>query len=345
MENPSYVVGEIKTTGRSIPVISTQWNLQDRIGAMQVRWGLHRYNYRVEPGLYAIGQPDNTSNVFVTANYKLSFDHVRTSLKGLNAWILVLDTKGINVWCAGGKGTFGTEELAKRIQLTNLATLVSHRKIVVPQLGATGISAYKVKEMTGFNVLYGPVRARDIQAWLDAGDKNSPHFRQVRFNLYDRLVLTGVEIAGSMKYLVFASAAFFLLSGFNPGGYSIDLAFNQGISAAVNLSIAYFTGTFIVPVILPWVPFRAFSMKGGFMGLVVSVILIFTAYLQGNVYQKIAWPMMMTAVSSYLSLNFTGSSPITNLSGVMLEVKKSIPVQIGLASAGLLLYLVSLFIN
>jgi len=66
-----------------------------------------RMSYAISPGLYAVGNPTKESDVFVSANYKLSFDVLRRELKGFNAWILVLDTKGINVWCAAGKGTFG----------------------------------------------------------------------------------------------------------------------------------------------------------------------------------------------------------------------------------------------
>ena len=69
--------------------------------------------YTVEPGLYSVGNPGNDSPVLVSANYKLTFDVLRRNLAGLNCWLLILDTKGINVWCAAGKGTFGTDELTK----------------------------------------------------------------------------------------------------------------------------------------------------------------------------------------------------------------------------------------
>ena len=80
-------------------------------------------HYTVEPGLYAVGKPDERSPVLVTANYKLSFDKLRNELTGRNVWILVLDTKGINVWCSAGKGTFGTMELVGRIESTGLPIL------------------------------------------------------------------------------------------------------------------------------------------------------------------------------------------------------------------------------
>jgi len=89
----------------------------------------------------------------------------------MNVWLLVLDTKGVNVWCAAGKGTFGTDELVRSIQAANLKQVVRHRDLVLPQLGATGVAAHEVKRATGFSVHYGPVRARDIQAYLAAAGR------------------------------------------------------------------------------------------------------------------------------------------------------------------------------
>ncbi|MCG7844578.1 MAG: hypothetical protein MIO90_04015, partial [Methanomassiliicoccales archaeon] len=90
----------------------------------KARMGFDRMGHRVSPGLYALGSPDRGSKVFVTANYTLSFDALRSALKGRDAHILVLDTKGINVWCAAGKGTFSTAEVLKAIDATGLADKV-----------------------------------------------------------------------------------------------------------------------------------------------------------------------------------------------------------------------------
>ena len=98
------------------PEISSAWLLEDHLGALRVRFSLGRNRYRVLPGLYALGRPGKDSEVLVTANYKLSFDLLRKNLSGLNAWILVLETYGINVWCAAGKGTFGSDELIRQIK-------------------------------------------------------------------------------------------------------------------------------------------------------------------------------------------------------------------------------------
>ena len=128
--------------------MSAELTAKDRWGTFKVRWGVGRMNYKVDPGLYALGEPDADSPVLVTANYKLSFDALRSALPGRNFWILVVDTDGINVWCAAGKGTFSTEELVSRIESSGLAQLVSHRRLIVPQLAAPGVAAHRVRELS-----------------------------------------------------------------------------------------------------------------------------------------------------------------------------------------------------
>jgi len=121
--NTKFLTG---TSIASVPQISTVWSVNDVLETIRVRWSIGRMNYKVETGLYAVGNPTEISPVFVTANFKLSFDHVRRALYGMDAWLLILDTKGINVWCAAGKGTFGTKELCRQIKLVELEKIVSH---------------------------------------------------------------------------------------------------------------------------------------------------------------------------------------------------------------------------
>ena len=177
-----------------------------------------RMNYTVPPGLYAVGGPTAESDVFVTANYKLSFDILRRELKDMDAWILVLDTKSINVWCAAGKGTFGTDELIQRISATSLDKVVSHRGLILPQLGAVGVHASEVKAKTGFWVAFGPVRAKDIPAYVAAGYKKTVEMRTVKFPVLDRLILTPMEINPAMKKFPWFAGAVLLIFGIEPSG-------------------------------------------------------------------------------------------------------------------------------
>ena len=166
----------------------------DRFAAWQARWGINRASWRIEPGLYALRAPSADSSVFATANYKFSFDELRKNLKGLDAWLLVLDTNGINVWCAAGKGTFGTLELVRSIMGTGLEKQVNHKTVILPQLGAPGVAAHRVKAYTGFSVVYGPVRAEDIPEFLRRNGKANPEMRKVRFDFTDRVILAPIEL-------------------------------------------------------------------------------------------------------------------------------------------------------
>jgi len=106
-----WIVGSAKTNLGDVPQVSTALCWADRLGAWKARWGIRRMQYAIEPGLYAVQAPSADSPVLVSANYKMSFDRLRSQLAGIDAWILALDTRGINVWCAAGKGTFGTDEI------------------------------------------------------------------------------------------------------------------------------------------------------------------------------------------------------------------------------------------
>ncbi|PKL12412.1 MAG: acetyl-CoA synthase subunit gamma, partial [Spirochaetae bacterium HGW-Spirochaetae-6] len=163
-----WVVGSVVTGAGSVPQIKTALEWKDRLGAYKVRWGMNRMGYKVNPGLYAVGNPVPESPVLVSANYKLTFDRVRKNFNGLNVWLLILDTRGVNVWCAAGKGTFGTKELVNRIKKTALDKVVSHRQLILPQLGAVGVSAAETAKGTGFKVSYGPVRIEDIKEYFNA---------------------------------------------------------------------------------------------------------------------------------------------------------------------------------
>ena len=339
IRNLSFVV----QNGRRIPRVPTELCFADWLDDWKVRWAIRRMKYAVEPGIYAVGNPDGDSVVLVSANYKLSFDTLRRELGGLDAWIMVLDTKGINVWCAAGKGTFGTDEIVRRIGLVELEKIVNHRRIILPQLGASGVAAHEVKKRCGFSVIYGPIRACDIISFIKAGMKATVQMRQVRFSLYDRLVLTPVEFVMGGKYLLFAMAVLFILSGLSARGYSSDLAMSNGIRSAVNLFAAYFAGAVLGPLLLPWLPGRSFSFKGFSVGLIVVAVL-FSLKLTGGRLETIAWVFLIPVVSSFFTMSFTGASTYTSLSGVKKEMRIAVPLQAVAAILGVGMWMVGRFV-
>lgn len=336
----AYITGEIRTVFGSVPLVATTWSRKDIMQTIKVRWNLGRMNYIIEPGLYAVGQPDAKSDVFVSANFKLSFDHLRRALNGMNAWILVIDTKGINVWCAAGKGTFGTKEIIERIKIHALLNIVDHRKIILPQLGAPGVSAHEIKEATGIRVIYGPVRAEDIKDFVASGYRANAEMRKVEFPVWERMKLIPVEITYGKYYMLLIPAVFFILAGLSLHGYSVDTAWEKGGRAVINLIAAYVSGCVLTPILLPWIPFKRFSLKGLLIGWLMATLLLYANVLGTSIIEISSWYLMVGALSSFMAMNFTGSSTYTSLSGVKKEMKIAIPFQIGFVSVGLILQII-----
>jgi hypothetical protein len=293
------------------------------------RWAINREGHRLEPGLYTLGNPTPDSPVFVTANYTLSFDALRSALAGIDGYILVLDTRGINVWCAAGKGTFGTEELVQRIQATHLAEVVHHRVLILPQLGAPGVAAHEVKQRSGFKVEYGPVRASDIPQYLKTR-RATPEMRRMHFTLRDRLVLIPVELVSVLLPLLI-----------------VGLLLRSWPATAAILA-----GVVLFPILLPWLPTHDLSTKGFLLGGAVAlpfVLTIFVRHAEAAWWLQVLWALVylliIPPITAYLALNFTGSTTYTSRSGVRREIFAYIPTMAWMFGVGLVLQIALIFIH
>ncbi len=348
---------------------TTKLTFKDTLGLWRVRLGINRNNYKIKPGIYCTGNPDSNSHVFVSANYKLSFDSLRSCLDGMDAWILVLDTKGINVWCAAGKGTFGTGEIISKIKEFKLGQIISHRNLIIPQLAATGVSAHEVLKLSGYRVIFGPVLAQDIGRFLNNGMKATKEMRAVNFGIKDRAVLVPLEFVGTLRYILAIIAAYivFKFTG-------VDFI---NLRDTVAFSGAFVMASIIVPVFLPWIPGRAFSLKGFFSGIVWVFVMTVWNLLPQNIISNgintasakivgvsyldllklylgrswlsfllltLAYLMIIPAISTFFALNFTGSSTYTSLSGVKKEMKITMPYFISALSVGAALLVIRLLV-
>ncbi len=326
---------------QSIQPTTSDITWADRWDHFLARWGVNRSGHRVEPGLYALGDPTADSPVFVTANYTLSFDALRSALAGTDGYILVLDTFGVNVWCAAGKGTFGTDELVRRIEATALGDVVNHRVLILPQLGAPGVAAHEAKKRSRFKVEYGPVLASDLPEYLKirraTADRLHPlEMRQVRFPLRDRLALIPVELVHVLLPMLIAAAAIFFISG-------------PWMSVAVVSAIL--AGAVLFPILLPWLPTRDFSSKGLVLGGIVALpfaLMTFLRHPDTALWLRIAGALTYLAlppVTAYLTLNFTGSTTFTSRTGVRREMFTYIPIMAWMFGIGIVLTIVLFLIQ
>jgi CO dehydrogenase/acetyl-CoA synthase delta subunit len=322
-------------------VVSSEWTARETLGAWKVRWGIGRMSYHVPAGLYAVGSPDPDSPVVATANYKLSYDIVRRALAGRSAWILVLETHGVNVWCAAGKGSFGTGEVIRRVESVGLANVVRHRTLLLPILGAPGVAAHHVRRRTGFSVRYAAIRANDLPEFFDNGMRTTPAMRELSFTAYERIVLTPMEIVAGLK-VSFPVLAILFLAGAVSGGTFSPAA---GLVPAAGYLGAFLAGAVATPLLLPWIPTRSFALKGFLPGILWTFLFLWMFGRGWGVSTDVAAFLLMPAVSAFAALNFTGATPFTSRSGVQREMRYAVPA-IGLSClAGIVLWAAQRFLS
>jgi acetyl-CoA decarbonylase/synthase complex subunit gamma len=328
----------MKTEAGRVAVITGNLTSGDILGSWKARWGFGRMSYIVPPGLYAIGEPDSSAPVVVTANYKMSYDLVRSELRDRNIWLLVLETFGINVWCAAGKGTFGTGELVRRIAAVGLPKVVSHRRLLLPIMGAAGVKGLDVKKRSGFEVCFATLRIQDLTACLDNDMRVTSTMRELTFSFRERLALSPIEVVSGMKSFPFVGLPLALLAGFAGGIFSLNLF----LAVLVLYGISVLCGTFLSPLLLPLLPGRMFSVKGTIAGLACSQVcagILGRFTLVGRIDVTVMM-LIMSVVSSFYLMNFTGSTPFTSPSGVRREMQLSLPVMAVAAVVGIILLVV-----
>lgn len=297
--------------------VDQKFYLRDYLWNIGVRCNINRDNYKIPSGLYAIGSPNENSEVLVTGNYKLTFDYLRRSLNG-DYWILVIDTDGVNVWCAAGKGRFGTAEVIRMLKAVDIPT--KHKRIILPQLSGPGIQSHLVEKHTGKKVIFGPIRIEDMDKFVQEGLKEG--MRDVHFKMIDRMKLIPNELVSSFKIL-FLAFMISLLTTYWPVFY----IFTAG-------SIL---GNVIFPLLLPYLPFKMFYKKG----LLLSLLLL--VFLDGIL--SLGLILLAGLYVSYLAMNFTGSTTFTSLTGVKIELTEAIPRMIKFASLAAIITIVGIFME
>lgn len=132
-------------------------------------------------GLIKIGNPGRNAPVLLTGNFQLTVERVRRALRGIDAYLLVANSRGLNVWCAATGGHLTNHDVVSVVKTSGIDALVDHREVILPQLAATGIEGRMIHRRTGWRVIWGPVYASAIPQFLAAGLTKTPEMRTVRF--------------------------------------------------------------------------------------------------------------------------------------------------------------------
>jgi hypothetical protein len=204
-----------------------------------------------------------------------------------------------------------------------------------------------VKKLSGFKVIYGPILAKDLPAFIEAGKKATPEMRRKTFPAWERAVLIPIELVHVLKWLIILLPALFLLGGLAGGGTFWQNALTHGVFAVAALILSLIMGAVLTPLLLPYLPGRAFALKGFFLSL-LGVIFLLVVFSGGGmnwagIAERLAWVLLVPSLTAFLAMNFTGASTYTSLSGVKKEMSWALPLEIGGAALGLVFWLGSLF--
>jgi len=249
---------------------------------------------KVRPGLYAVGNPCSNAPVLVTGNYDLTVRRLVREIDGqLDSWVMVVDSAGINVWCAAGGGYLTAEKVIGALKSTRVKEIVEHRLLILPQLCANGVDGWKVREATGWGVRWGPVRAADLPSYLHAGVKKDDQMRLVRFPLKDRLEMVTVTL-GFYGLLILLPILIFWWHLFWPVAASL-------------IGLSYFYA-----VVLPWLPGRDGLQKSISLSLIaVFGLLVYTwIWYPMPPKQLFNWSLGLIALSVFTAAELQGMSPL-----------------------------------
>jgi len=176
--------------------LKTIWGLLFRLFPCPTRIGLRR-----------IGTPGRDSPVLVTCNFDLTVKRLERLWRGLDAWLLVCESRGVNVWCAAGADEFNTHSVVAAVKTSGVSELVDHRELILPPLAAPGVCAAEVRRQTGWRVRWGPVRAGDLPRYLAEGGRRDEAMSRVTYDWRERIDTA----LGSLFPFYLLGAAIFLL--------------------------------------------------------------------------------------------------------------------------------------
>ncbi|KGK99763.1 copper oxidase [Methanococcoides methylutens] len=237
---------------------------------------LRVFPFPCQTGLIKIGDPDINSPVILTCNYHLTVEGVKRAIKGIDVYLLVANSKGINVWCSATGGRFTNHDVISVLKTSGIEEVVGHRNVILPQLAATGVEAKIIKEKTGWEVIWGPVYAKDLPLFLKDHFIKTPKMREVEFPWKQR-----IEMA---------------------------VAWAFPISAVLAIIMIIFRSEAILPVVfLVWIIsfliFISFPVYSRFLKTEGKKIgFIFFDFGRGSL-QLIIWTILMVALAIYVVLS------------------------------------------
>jgi NAD-dependent dihydropyrimidine dehydrogenase PreA subunit len=258
-------------------------------------------------GMRRIGRPGRDSPVFLTCNFGLTVERVERALAGLDAYLLVANSRGVNVWCAATGGLLSNHDVVSVLKTSGIEERVDHRHVILPQLAATGIEGKAVREKAGWRIVWGPVEADDIPAFLDRGLETDQAMRTVGFPWRRRL-----EMAVTWAFPI--SLLSLLMLPFSVGAALSLAGLVWALSLLIFLSFPLYEGRLHGAGKNVGFVFFDFGQRGLPLLLWLGFMLALGGYtaLNGDFSWMLAlrWGLASLVVLLLIGLDLTGSTPV-----------------------------------
>lgn len=258
---------------------------------------LRLFGFPTKTGLRTFGNPGPDAPVFVTCNFELTVRRVSKVLEGMDCYLLVAPTKGINVWCAAGGGIFNAHSVISVLKTSGVAERVDHRTLIMPQLAAPGVDVQRVEKETGWRCKFGPVHAADIPDYVQNNFRKTQKMSLVRFPLQDR-----IETAVMWAFLMSVIAVIFLAI-VSPGSIPGALALVWGSSLALYI---------LIDPIMRYVPGPVSLIKTSLIGLGMAAGFVVYGLLVGNwsATKLIGWSAGAFLLMIVMGFDLEGQTPL-----------------------------------
>jgi len=275
----------------------------------------------IEPGLYKSGNPSEKSPIIVTSNYKYTFIKIMRGLKGSDAWVLCVDSDGINVWCAARGDDFGNKQLIEAIKATNVQNLVKEKTLILPQLSAGGISAPNLHDSKKFpfKIKFGPIWSKHLPEYLEKNPIKKPErMRVIKFSLGHRLraLITHLTFLIRKVFIYQLTLVAVLLLIFEPFIHEFNLF--------LEILFAIILTNTIMPILLPMTGFtRSFILKGLFFGTLNVILLSIISWIlyQNSIIILLSIPFFFW-IAFFSTMSFSGFTMHTSPSEIRAQYSK-----------------------
>ena len=122
---------------------------------------------QVEQKVYAIGDANPESPLFITTNFSLTYFIVSGEVENsrVPSYLAVMDCEGLSVLTAWAAGKFTASKIAQFLKESGVENSIKHRELIIPGYVAILSGAIEDK-LDGWKVTVGPREANGIPAFL-----------------------------------------------------------------------------------------------------------------------------------------------------------------------------------